>query len=304
MNRLGHVAGRVSRLIRGGETYIWDCSQWDVCLILDGLRFDALDAVADEYDWLPERSPRIWSVGSMSPEWISRTFFDRPEEAASAGLISANPFTAKDGYEPFPRLPVKESDVGYLDVALDEWVQNDDNLGISTVPPAALVDRTIDAWRRRDELGIDRLVVHMMQPHTPFISRPEWFGSGRDLDAFGEPERESGDERDVWLRVRDGELPREEVWEAYLDNLRWVLDEVQTLRRNCDATLAISSDHGQGLGEWGVWSHPPRLQHKALREVPMVKFQARDEMTRQPSIARTNDETPELEEKLVALGYR
>lgn len=301
-----HAVGRTARYLRGGETYIWE-GEWDVCLVLDGCRLDAFRAVADEYDWLPDAEAvgSIWSVGSMSPEWISRTFFDRPDEAQRAGYLSANPFTVKENYRPYPRLPVTEADVGHLDPALGEWVQDDPDLGISTVPPDALTDRTIDAWRRRDELDIDRLVVHYMQPHTPFLTRPQWFGDSRNLDAFGEPNRDDDNERDVWLRVRDGELSQSEVWGAYLDNLRWVLNSIETLRHNCDATVAITSDHGQGLGEWGVWSHPPDTHTPQVREVPMVKLRGRDTKMYSPSIdASSGGVDTGVDERLAALGYK
>ncbi|PSP48877.1 hypothetical protein BRC67_12005, partial [Halobacteriales archaeon QH_3_68_24] len=45
--------------------------------------------------------------------------------------------------------------------------------------------------------------------------------------------------------------------EAYLDNLRIVLDEVAVLLENIDAdTVAITTDHGEAFGERNFYRHP------------------------------------------------
>jgi hypothetical protein len=49
---------------------------WDVVIILDACRADSLQAVAPEYDWLPDSFPTLWSVGRMSSEWMEHIFPD------------------------------------------------------------------------------------------------------------------------------------------------------------------------------------------------------------------------------------
>lgn len=282
---------------------IWDYPNWDVCLVLDACRWDLLDEVAPEYAWLPDEIGSARSVGSMSPEWISATF--NHWMARHAGYISGNPFTAKTDYDPVDGLPIREgAHVSYLDEAWrDAWVHDDEELGVSTIPPEALTERAIWAWRNRESLGIKRLVTHYMQPHTPWPARSEWFGDSRNLSAFGEPEREADNERDIWLRLRDGEVDLDAVWEAYADALRWALDSVETLIENCDATVAITSDHGNGLGEWGVWSHPPHMPHAAVRKVPWVLVDGCDERAVAPGPVAESGQNRRVEEKLAALGY-
>jgi hypothetical protein len=38
------------------------------------------------------------------------------------------------------------------------------------------------------------------------------------------------------------------VWEAYLDNLRYVLDNIEELLQNVDGKVVISADHGELFG--------------------------------------------------------
>lgn len=292
-------------------TPVWERDDWDILCIMDGCRVDAFDAVATEYDFLAGGTS-MYSVGSMSPEWITNTF-DREqfaEEMSKTAYLSGNPFTSKAGMDAWPDLPLDADGFAVLDETWQTaWEAEDDQHGISTIPPRALTDRAIDVWRRREELGVEKLIIHYMQPHSPFRSRPEWFATNRDLDAFGEPTKEQNATPesqilgDIWLRLRDGEVSREAVWRAYLDNLRWVLDDVALLRRNADAQIAVSSDHGQGMGESGIWSHPPRVIEPAIRKVPWDSFRGTDTELYEPAV----DESPStstMQEKLQALGYR
>ncbi|OYR38954.1 hypothetical protein DJ82_10980 [Halorubrum sp. Ib24] len=258
----------------------------------------------DEYDYLPETPGEMRSVGSMSPEWISNTFgLDYEEQARRVAYITGNTFSGNES-DSWPQLPLDESRLGFLDEAWRTHWEADEDVEVSTVPPEVLTDKAIDVWRRRDELGVDHLVVHYMQPHTPFRSRPEWF------EARGGDQAETATDKDLWKRCRDGELPKDKVWDAYRDNLCWVLDSIDLLLDNCDGTVAITSDHGNGFGEWGVWGHPPGNPLEELRRVPWVTVEGRDHYSYEPTVrGRDRDETgsdteADIEAQLDALGYR
>lgn len=303
-------AGR--RLDRAGllkRDPIWS-REWDVCCVLDACRVDTFQQVASETSWLDERDvSTMWSVGSASPEWIDRTFapeFD--DHLETAAYITANPFSAK----PEERAAGARSGTLPLDsnrfaVLNEVWRHGWEHDPISTVPPRTLTDRVIDVWRRREEFGVERVVVHYMQPHIPFRSRPEWFGERENLDIFGEGTKEAG--TSPWKRVRDGETPRDEFLRAYRDNLSWVLEDVDILRHNLDADIALTSDHGNGIGEWGVWSHPPESPFACVRKVPWTVVRGRDlgEYEPDPGVGERDQEDVEDDgvlDRLAALGYR
>lgn len=244
-------------------------------------------AAADQFDWLPEHEEHdTWmSAGTTSDEWLAAMFDQKFEsELASTAYITGNGFSQSYNTE---RL------------ALYDFVTTRPlGDGLTAVPPDLLTDKAIDAWRKREEIGADRLIVHYMQPHTPFRSRPEWFDKGHsDKATWGEG----------FTELRDGNLDRDEFYDAYEDNLIWVLESIERLVSNCDADIVISADHGNGFGEGFVYGHPEGLPCKIVRKVPLVKLSGVDEKTYQPThSALGSDEVSEeeLEEHLRALGYR
>lgn len=259
--------------------------EWDVLLILDGCRIDLMRGVLDgrdgEYEWGTHDS-----VASTSSVWLDRTFGD--ERARNVGYVTGNPFSDST---------VDESNVGYLD---EVWRYGwDDDAG--TIRPRPLTDRAVDAWRRRNEHGIDRLVVHYMQPHYPFLGHR--LGDGVVPTQIG---GENGT-RSAWDLLRDGELTTEEVWEAYRSNLERVLDDVDLFRSVVDADeVVLSADHGNALGEFGIYGHPARMPLGCLREVPWVGTSATATRAYSPSFDRSVDPVDDdstVTDRLRSLGY-
>jgi glucan phosphoethanolaminetransferase (alkaline phosphatase superfamily) len=125
-----------------------------------------------------------------------------------------------------------------------------------------------------------------MQPHFP----------ARKLDQTG-----------VFKKIRDGQLDYEQVWEAYVDNLQWVLDDIALLLKNVDAeTVAITSDHGDSFGEYGVYGHAQNIPIPPLKHVPWLTVSAEDSGEYKPEMELDEqvDEEVTVEERLSALGYR
>lgn len=318
-----HVAAKgavqelwVGALSRGASTFlddkgepIWN-REFDVCCVVDSCRWDLFAEVCSEgsYDYLPGEPGAIRSVGSMSPEWVSRTFGPpHKEKARRSAYITANTFSGTDA-DDWPVLPLDESDVGYLDEAWRTYWMDDIEGGISIVPPEILTDKAIDVWRRHAELDVDQVVIHYMQPHTPFRSMPDQFPTYRG-EQSGDGLKDDHLQKDLWKRCRDGELAPPAVWRAYKDNLEWVLDSIERLVNNCEGTVAITSDHGNGFGEWGVWGHPPGNPLDELRRVPWVTVEATDSKTYKPEVLGQDKEKDaetdvSVRGQLDALGYR
>lgn len=293
-------------------TPIW-AAEWDVCLVLDSCRIDVFREVVMErgdLSWSGYLDPvnSKWSVGSASVEWIAETFSDRySDEWRNAGYVTANPFSGKTGDEPSVKgdaYPLKNRGLAYLDEPWrDRWETED---GLPTVAPRDVTNRAMWAWRQRERYDMDQLVVHYMQPHIPFRSRPEWT-AGWDLEGFGTGGG-LGD-KDDWHKVRDGEIPEDEFWDAYRDNLEWVLDEVARWQRQTDARILVTSDHGNGLGELGVWGHPPWNGNPAVRRVPWAFIDGNgsgppdlEPPGDPPVVGGTTEE--KLAAQLKALGYK
>lgn len=312
----GSVAARVYDSLYE-ETPIWD-RDWDVLCVLDACRVDLMRELAatGEYGFLPgpEGVDTLWSVGSQSAEWMDRTFDAAyADDLARTAYVTGNPFTGQTcehvDVVGDDVLPLREEAFGLLYEAWrTEWM----HASISTIPPEPLTDATIDVWRRREELGVDQVVVHYMQPHAPFRSKPDWFYGNADLEGWGQISGEEGGVGEgLWQKVRSGTHDREEFWDAYRDNLEWVLGDLRRLVDNCDADIVFTSDHGNGHGEWGVWSHPPGVTLPALRRVPWVRVEGRDLGTCEPERTAFEEERAvaaagetDVEERLADLGYR
>lgn len=267
---------------------------WDLLVILDACRVDALRAVADEYEFVDDVTS-VWSVASTSPEWHVLTFRERyVEEIADTAYVTANVQFEKVMYErrapptttTAPLSPsfesygvVRPENFGHLD--LTYRYAHDEAVGV--VRPRDLTDRAIDVWR---SVRPRRQIVHYMQPHTPYVG---------DDDP---PE-------DALQRLQAGEVSRTEVWDAYLDTLRLVLDDVALLLENVDADrVVITADHGEAMGEWGFHSHNVACPQPVVRKVPWVVTSASDEGTHEPSL-EPPDETVEADTRsqLEDLGY-
>jgi len=252
----------IGRVLPYGEN-VYD-REWDVLVVLDACRPDALEAAAPSVEFIDDVG-RIRSVGSCSSEWLENTFDPaaRGEAVGRTAMVTGNTWTDR-----------------YLDAgafaALDEvWKYAwDDDLG--TVPPGAVTDRAIATAREGDH---DRLVVHYMQPHHPFVASPLEGDSG-----MARTSRESS-ERSPWVLLRRGDADPEAVWEAYLATLERVLGSVGTLLENVDGRVAITADHGNLFGEWGLYGHPMHTPVPALLSVPWCETTARDRGTRDPALA-------------------
>ncbi|WP_135825848.1 alkaline phosphatase family protein [Halorussus ruber] len=261
---------------------------WDVLVVLDTCRTDVLAEVADEYDFLPERIPAFTSLGSTSWEWMADNFNETyREEIARTAYVTGNAHTRRlgDEFEADPEW------FGLLDEVW-EYAWDDEFDGI---PPRPVTDRAIDAMRTRDP---ERLVVHYMQPHAPYRSLDMDWSVGDQQDA---------DAGKVWDLLQIGELSHEEVWAAYRDNLRWVLDDVELLLENIDAeTVVLTADHGEAFGEWGLYGHYRHVPISVLKEVPWVTTSATDSGTYEPETETADADLTgdDVQQRLQALGYR
>lgn len=65
---------------------------WDLLILLDTCRVDALQEVADDYDFLTDVG-QLSSVGATSPEWIANTFTrDYSDVLRETGYVTCNAF--------------------------------------------------------------------------------------------------------------------------------------------------------------------------------------------------------------------
>jgi len=275
-----HKGLQLFSYLRAPGTPIYE-RDWDLLIVVDACRIDLMREVASNYDFI-DGVTDFRSRDSMTRTWMKKNFISEyTEEMAETVYVCANPFSKE--------VLTAEDFSGLYQVWEYAWEDP------GTVPPRAVTDRTVEIARTYDT---DRIIAHYMQPHCPFVPRPDLTG-GKRLERFGNQEWD-----DVWMKLRAGELTYDEVWQAYRENLELVLDDVGLLLENVDAeTAVITSDHGNALGERGVYGHPPMMPMDCLRNVPWIETSATDRETHEPETDVETDVSVDRREQLSALGY-
>lgn len=270
------VLRRITPYLSHTGTNVLD-EDWDILLILDACRLDMFRDIQSEYDfdWAEESS--IDSVGCHSRSWMSKTFTD-DRDLSDITYICGNPFS-----EEFV------DDSRFREI-IHEWKHSwSDDLG--TIRHEPLTSRAINKYRD----GHDRIIVHYMQPHHPFIG--DSMTSGFEGSEFPRPKDE-----DPWMMMRRGELDRTDVMNAYEDNLRHGLEGVQDVVNNVDADIVVTSDHGNAMGERGVFGHPD-VPIDPIKKVPWYRIRAKNTENREfEEISEESQST--IDDRLKALGYK
>jgi len=266
--------------------------EWDVLIILDGCRVDLLEEVAEEYDFI-EKPPHntIWSADSYSEGWLINNFKKLSREQKN----KRNSLTHVTG-NPFTETVFKGDEFNILD---EVWKYGWDNKE-GYLPPNIVTDRAITNYRKNNS---QKMIVHYMQPHAPFIGENNM---GYHIDTTNFNNVENSISKDTpWELFRDNKISRDELWDAYKNTLHIVLKSVEKLLRNIDAEkVVISSDHGNAMGEWGIYGHPRHLPVPSLRKVPWIKTTARNTENYQPKKYNINNKDLNRNEQLEALGYK
>ncbi|ACV47334.1 MULTISPECIES: hypothetical protein [Halomicrobium] len=273
--------------------------EWDVLVILDACRVDALKSIENEYSWL-NGTDEIWSVGSSSHEWMANTFRkEYLKDIRGTGLITSNPFASRvfdDRNHPphdYTTLfdiaswnTVERQDFGSTEWCFGHSHEFEDSF--SPPPAEHMTERGVIAGR---EQNLERLIIHYFQPHRPYIHNAVKDGTLSDINKY------------PYDSCRSGVITRSELWDRYLDNLRYVLDNVGVLLQNIDAEkVVISADHGELLGELGEFGHPEGVPHPKLKKVPWVTTTGKDNKTITPKNNIQINNRP-VEEQLENLGY-
>jgi hypothetical protein len=295
--KAGLLAG-TSRFPIGKNVYE---REWDLLVVLDTCRVDALRAVAPEYEFV-EQVDSVWSVGSATAEWTANTFTtEYLEEIGQTACITANgtvewTLEGKNTQLENDMLADRVTDwdmVGPEDFLLLDsvWEYGPRDPYGGLLIPEVVTDRAVSVSRERNP---ERLITHYMPPHAPY--RAGAVHSNRQMEPY---------EADPWGALKGG-TARETVWSVYLDELRWALDNVAVLLENVDADdVVITADHGDAFGEWGVYSHPMGVPHPQIRKVPWARTSATDEGAYTPSFEPGSGShlDRDVEDQLTKLGY-
>lgn len=313
---------------------------WDYLIVLDACRFDYFEQLWKEYLPAGGRLTRIESPGSSTDEWRDKVFGGFYDNIV---YITANPQINMS--MPVYGYCAKEHFKFVHEIWKDSW---DSHWG--TVLPESVTQRALEIIAQYPA-GM-RFVIHYLQPHAPYLYAP--CSGPAELDEFNRfllNPNQPDPSRPIRSMLFDRLLPlfkrlhrrtnqpewilRKLLWitpkgpmeiawrklgpaglqQAYKNNLKAVLQQVQALCKCLSGTLVITSDHGELLGEEGQFAHPRGSQNPILRNVPWLVIEnkaarslAEAGLHRQPDAssgpqagAAENDD--EIIKRLRALGY-
>lgn len=274
---------------------------WDNLLLLDAARYDEFVRVAPIDEESVER--RI-TVGSKTPEFLHRTFDN--VRLHDTVYITANPQPLKYQYE-------TDKKVFYKMISLlDQWDPE-----IQTIRPEIVRKVAIDTAKTYPD---KRLIIHFLQPHAPFLGPTASAISKRTGKTIGglNPGREytSVESKNIQTAtyediLREG-VNQEEIRAAYRETLELVVNECQQLVSELSGKSAITSDHGELLGErifpFGPqrWEHPEGIRTSGLCMVPWVEFErdGRKQVTAELPQEDQSTSQEVIENRLHSLGYK
>lgn len=221
---------------------------WDNLIIIDGCRKDTFEEVEGKTD------SRI-SKASNSEGFIRNNFSEG--DYSDYVYITGNPFFDENQ---FKEITGREIDDVFHEVFHTYRTDWDDEK--ETVLPESIVR---DAETAEKLFPDKKKIIHFMQPHIPFLETD--LGGEGFYDILEDEINEN-----EWDLAMRGAVEHDDVVEAYRENLEIVMPYTRELGEKLSGKTVLTSDHGNLLGENGMYWHPPYSKVKALREVPIKEL--------------------------------
>ena len=270
---------------------------WDLLIVLDACCYNIFKSVYDyiliNTEIFQGKLLRAISPGSETVEWLHKTFNNASSEFRDCVYISANPYI--NSKIPVHGFDAKKVFYKVIDVWDFGW---DYELG--TVPPSWT---TLAAQLAVKLYHDKRLIIHYLQPHEPYILLARL--GIKPIPSFSKMNtlqdqlrilqiisrlmtylrRRRLISKDIYYRFRwylklglgnihiDLALGRRILLLAYLHNLLLALLSVkELLKKMRDVYVIMTADHGELLGEYGMYGHRAGLHVRELIEVPWLEI--------------------------------
>jgi len=222
-------------------------TDFQTLIILDACRFDYFKKQCK----IPGKLRKVDSHSRHTYEWLEYTFPDKyPWDYITAHPYIINRYVPGrfDGSQHFNKVhPL----FFYL------W-----NNELGTVHPDSVSKYVSVA-------SYDKAIVHYIQPHGP------WIGKTKFLNPWT---LEQHAKHGVMADFIATQTKPEPMWfrRCYKDNLDLVLNSINKHRKLFKGNIVITADHGEMLGEKGLYLHKvnfPEWANKILREVPWFEVE-------------------------------
>lgn len=252
---------------------------WDNLIILDACRYDTF---LEYKDMLPGETEYRISRGSHSKEFIRGNFrVERLHDVVYLTFSTVLPYLKSEIDTELYRFALVQE--------FEDWKN------IFPYYPEML---TKHAKRFAKKYRNKRLIIHYMQPHSPYIGQ------------FGKKHFSESDYTDVLWRRPD--LSEDDLWTAYRENLEIVLPHIEELLEKFQGKTVITADHGELLGDrvWPLpvrdYGHPYGVYVNELVKVPWHIHSNGDRkriISEEPEHSEVHIDPEYIDEQLRKLGY-
>jgi len=245
------------------QTFFINSKKWDFLIILDACRYDFFEKHIWKY--MDGKLLRVLSPGGYTVKWFERTWYGTYKDVI---YISSTPFIRKrpEFHKKFLKI------VNAWDKGWDEKLH--------TVPPwnvNRLTLHYLKLLKIKHKLGLcstrPKIVIHYVQPHSPYIAGPIDFSKIYDFYLGKLKRKMIVPEHAVLIHLMEtlGDIKKVNyvLRKAYEENLKLVLSYVSKLTLSLPGKVVITSDHGELLGEYGLYFHPIDALIPELRYVPL-----------------------------------
>lgn len=229
---------------------------WDYAIVLDACRYDITDGIEIYGQEFEKRK----SPASATMEWISRCITKPHKDMV---ILAGNPYLSNSMIKNYSGI----SQPFHSNIPIWKNYWNDE---FHTATPWKMKDVARKALLKYPD---KRIIFWFMQPHHPFIGfNPE------NVPLTHDPKKSclKGNDKSlkVWEALNARLLKKDDVWDAYVDNLKIAIQfGVKEIIDCISGDIIITSDHGNCFGELGIYAHPQRVHIKPLVEVPFMRIQ-------------------------------
>jgi len=262
---------------------------WDILVILDACRYDMFTKESE----LPGTTRKVHSRGTSTIEFLRGNSNGR--ELLDTVYITANPQLHKHRGQ--------INTTFYAEKHI--WKDGGWDEEIGTVLPETTTEYALDVANRYPN---KRIIVHYLQPHQPFINKKTALDTRKIAQA-------ADGALDFWNQVisQTITLPRDELWDAYAQNLNAALPSVRELFESLDGKTVVTADHGELIRERVspfpvlLTGHPQGIYVPSLVEVPWHVHESTSRRTVEAGMPEETTHTIDdasVKERLEDLGYR
>jgi len=285
-------------------TSIFD-EEWDQLIILDACRYDRFKTIFEnEFEAKLKENGLIYrfkyfiSLGSNTKEFLVMNFAGRKLDDVI--YVTANPmvdlfFKKWDTFKIIDYIPGKV----YKLVSVWKYAWNKK---LGTVLPEDVAKYALKYYYKYPD---KRLIVHFVQPHAPYITKPE-INIYKGLEALAEKANNPKYKRKIGgaLYRLSKYISEEEFWKAYDENLKIVLGNALSLALIFKGKTVITADHGETFKKRlyfpipiTLCDHPSGLYIEDLVKVPWLEVYNEEKGERCDEISRLRNAISRFAEK-------